>query len=203
MEGTEKGERRREAIIQTALLLFAEKGIAGTSVNDIVAKMSVAKGTFYYYFDSRDELVSICVKRLCEEKLLRLKEMLTQPGQDYYVRLSNCLCEYYEMATNPDTLAQVGFSRAEMQNEGWVNEFVVQSAELLGDYVEQGAKESLLLVKNPRLITIIAAMGIQGLWKKRVMEKKAVTRQEFDELLSACEEMFHMPSGSLSRYKEA
>ncbi|HEY8337403.1 MAG TPA: TetR/AcrR family transcriptional regulator [Tardiphaga sp.] len=37
--------------------LFLEKGISGTSVDDVMADAGVAKGTFYLYFASKDELL--------------------------------------------------------------------------------------------------------------------------------------------------
>lgn len=46
------------AIIATATRLFAEQGYHPTSVQDIVADLGVGKGVFYWYFPSKDELLS-------------------------------------------------------------------------------------------------------------------------------------------------
>lgn len=55
---TSRGRSRRLAIIATATRLFAEQGYHPTSVQDIVADLGVGKGVFYWYFPSKDELLS-------------------------------------------------------------------------------------------------------------------------------------------------
>ncbi|MDZ7373759.1 MAG: TetR/AcrR family transcriptional regulator [candidate division KSB1 bacterium] len=50
-------EARLEAIRQAALRLFAEKGFAGTSMEDIAAAAELGKGTVYYYFPSKEALL--------------------------------------------------------------------------------------------------------------------------------------------------
>lgn len=53
----EREERKRE-ITEAAQSLFNEKGYENTSVNDIIKKAGVAKGTFYYYFTSKEEIMN-------------------------------------------------------------------------------------------------------------------------------------------------
>lgn len=43
----------RDAIYQSALTLFREKGFARTSVDDVVAAAGVAKGTFFNFFPTK------------------------------------------------------------------------------------------------------------------------------------------------------
>lgn len=51
-------EERKEEIINTAEELFISKGYENTSVNDIVDKVGVAKGLFYYYFKAKEEILN-------------------------------------------------------------------------------------------------------------------------------------------------
>lgn len=46
----------RDALLQTAARVFAERGYAGTSVDRIVAAAGLSKGTFYWHFASKEEL---------------------------------------------------------------------------------------------------------------------------------------------------
>jgi hypothetical protein len=60
-----KKERRNE-IIETAGKLFEEKGYEQTQVQDIVNEIGVAKGLFYYYFKSKDEVMEELADRYAD-----------------------------------------------------------------------------------------------------------------------------------------
>ena len=47
----------REKIIDASWALFNEKGFGETTINDIINKADISKGTFYYYFRSKDNLL--------------------------------------------------------------------------------------------------------------------------------------------------
>lgn len=47
----------RERIISASWKLFREKGFGETTINDIINKANISKGSFYYYFRSKDDLL--------------------------------------------------------------------------------------------------------------------------------------------------
>lgn len=49
-------EERKQEIIETALILFSEKGYENTTIQDIAEKMQVAQGLCYRYFKSKQEI---------------------------------------------------------------------------------------------------------------------------------------------------
>lgn len=63
-----KGELRREAILKTAERLFFEKGYDETSIQDILDALSISKGGFYHYFESKIALLEkVCRLRSARE----------------------------------------------------------------------------------------------------------------------------------------
>lgn len=53
----DKREATRQEILNAAAELFRTKGYDSTSVDDIVLAANLAKGTFYYHFQKKDDLV--------------------------------------------------------------------------------------------------------------------------------------------------
>lgn len=58
MERKEKKRDVKSRIVSAAWQLFYEKGYNGTTVDDIIALSGTSKGSFYYYFSSKDELLN-------------------------------------------------------------------------------------------------------------------------------------------------
>jgi AcrR family transcriptional regulator len=54
---TARGKERREQLMAYAVARFAENGYHPTSVADIVSGLGVGKGVFYWYFESKEELL--------------------------------------------------------------------------------------------------------------------------------------------------
>jgi AcrR family transcriptional regulator len=52
-----RGEFTKQKIIDAALHLFIQKGYHGTSINDITAKVGITKGSLYFHFKSKKDLV--------------------------------------------------------------------------------------------------------------------------------------------------
>src|SRR6266581_1192077 len=51
-----KKERTKEQILSTALQLFREKGIEGTTTKEISKKAGIAEGTLFNYFKTKEDL---------------------------------------------------------------------------------------------------------------------------------------------------
>ena len=52
----ERGERSRELILESAILLFAERGFDGVSLDDISGRAGAKRPLILYHFKSKDEL---------------------------------------------------------------------------------------------------------------------------------------------------
>ena len=62
--------------MERAAELFAERGIAATSVDEVIAAAGAGKGQFYHYFRSRDELAAAAVGYRCAQVVAGLTEAL-------------------------------------------------------------------------------------------------------------------------------
>src|SRR6516165_1979865 len=73
---TGRGRASRERIVERAADLFAERGIASTSVDEVLAAAGAGKGQFYHYFRGRDELAAAAVGHRCAEVVAGLAQAL-------------------------------------------------------------------------------------------------------------------------------
>jgi TetR/AcrR family transcriptional regulator, transcriptional repressor for nem operon len=73
---TRRGRASRERIVERAAELFAERGIATTSVDEVLAAAGAGKGQFYHYFRGRDELAAAAVGYRCAQVVAGLTQAL-------------------------------------------------------------------------------------------------------------------------------
>lgn len=63
MRVVKEAEERRNEILDAADELFGEKGFDGTSTNDILNKVNIARGTLYYHFKSKEDIMNALIDR--------------------------------------------------------------------------------------------------------------------------------------------
>ncbi len=61
---------RPQELLDAALGLFVEKGLAGTRAEDVAARAGVSKGTLYLYYPSKDELFKAVVRHHLTEVIV-------------------------------------------------------------------------------------------------------------------------------------
>jgi TetR/AcrR family fatty acid metabolism transcriptional regulator len=80
MARTADREARRAQLVSAAASVLATQGIAETTVSDVVKAAGVAQGTFYLYFESKDDVVVAVAEYLAETVMRAIKEEIGLPG---------------------------------------------------------------------------------------------------------------------------
>jgi AcrR family transcriptional regulator len=70
----EKGERLREALFRAAAEVVGEVGYANASVSAITSRAGVAQGTFYNYFETRQDLLDQLLPAIGERMRRHVRE---------------------------------------------------------------------------------------------------------------------------------
>jgi AcrR family transcriptional regulator len=72
--------RRIQEILAVAAALFGERGYDGVSLDDVADRLDVTKGSLYYYFSSKDELVTAAIEALGNDWIARLERLVADTG---------------------------------------------------------------------------------------------------------------------------
>lgn len=73
-------DERKNEIIDTAAKLFAVKGYEQCSVNDILNAIGIAKGTFYHYFKSKEEVLDAAIEKTSEQIAGKISKVTADTG---------------------------------------------------------------------------------------------------------------------------
>jgi TetR/AcrR family acrAB operon transcriptional repressor len=92
----EDAEKTRQAVIESALDVFSEKGYAKATFDEIAARAGFTKGAVYWYFRNKADLVSALIVEYMERKRKELAENIPNGDTlddllDYFTLWANVL----------------------------------------------------------------------------------------------------------------
>jgi AcrR family transcriptional regulator len=97
-----KGHERRALIEEAAEPLFAERGYAGTSLEDVAAAAGVTRPVIYDHFRSKRELHDALVERHTQELMLFIADRIAAAGPGLEQRMREGISAFFEFVeTHP------------------------------------------------------------------------------------------------------
>lgn len=82
---------RRNEILDAAEELFVARGFDATSTNDILERVGIARGTLYYHFGSKEEILDAMIGRMTETLLKRAGQIAAQKNKPVLQRLTETI----------------------------------------------------------------------------------------------------------------
>ena len=67
MRIVKEAKERKNEILDIAEKLFCTKGFDYTSTNDILNEVGIARGTLYYHFKSKEDILDAMIERIVEQ----------------------------------------------------------------------------------------------------------------------------------------
>lgn len=138
--------KKRDTVIETALLMFMERGFEDVSVDDIIAKANISKGTFYHYFDRKEDILD----EIAERQLRIMEKWLRKPPSQVTSLESHINRLFFDLASNiaayPKLMRSMSFLALQQGAEGAMRqkEFLML-AESLQHWLPDPRKVQLLV----------------------------------------------------------
>ncbi len=187
-------EERREEIVETADRLFRQHGYANCSVEMIIREIGVAKGTYYYYFKSKQDILEAIVERTLGRIVDMAKGVADDPSLSAMQKMQALLensqigdgdsLEVAEMLHLPENRELHELTNVQT---------VLQLSPFLAQIVEQGIAEGVFDVDRP-LETIqflftgaqfLTDGGLFGFSPAEVRSRRLVTQTIIEKTLGA------------------
>jgi len=138
-------EERREEILDTAERLFASRGYGTTTINDILGAIGIAKGTFYYYYKSKEEVMDAIIMRKVASQVAEVEKI----AGDEYLSVTEKVFSFLMMLRDANQASEASRpDNAEMQQKSLVA-LVRNLSPVMARVVEQGKREGMLTTEYP------------------------------------------------------
>jgi len=181
-------EERKAEIMDASLELFAIKGYENTAVSDIVKKVGVAQGTFYYYFKTKEDIMVALIDRFMGIH----EEYIQTVDEDAHLSWAEKVNAILFTSTLHPKVADF----LHHENNAWIHQkFLVRKIHGITPYLSrilaEGTKEGCFEVEQPQetaefLLTAVNFMLDPGIfeWESAKLEgKKNVVKQLIRKLV--------------------
>jgi AcrR family transcriptional regulator len=152
----------KEKITEQSIRLFEKKGFSETSIQDIVDSLGVTKGTFYYYFSSKEELLMDIHLGYIDEMLNQQLQILNDGSKNYKEKLFEIVYMLIRNIRTRGSSAKIFFREMRNLNEDHLS-LIVDKRDQFRLNVERLVREGIEHGEfQPDLNVTIVTFGILG-----------------------------------------
>ena len=172
---TKPPEERREELMNAAERLFLEHGVGPTTIEQITTAADVAKGTFYLYFSSKEDILGALGDRFGQEHLTKIKAALAdKKPDDWHGKLATWaaagVASYLDSIRLHDILF---YGSRPATREGLVDNVVIDH---LTEMLQAGVDAGAWTIDDPRFIAVFLFSGLHAVVDDAYSKEKKVNR---------------------------
>ncbi|RDS87458.1 TetR/AcrR family transcriptional regulator [Pseudomonas fluorescens] len=158
---TKPAEVRLDELMAAAETLFLAQGVEATTINEIVEAAQVAKGTFYHYFASKNEMLDALGRRYTEHFMLSLEKAMAHCAPDDWAeRLRvwiHANVETYVATFRTHDIVYTNHHHHDRANQA-KNAILDQLLEI----IDGGKAAGVWAPEQPRVVALLIYSGVHG-----------------------------------------
>ena len=177
-------KEKQQKIIKSAKKEFARAPIENVSIKNIVEEADIARGSFYQYFESKEDLLIYILKENSEKLNTKLKDKVKETNGDIfrlYIFLYDSMIE--EFTNNPDQeLFKQIFINLKSSDENVFDLVKKTKPQDIIEYYEQIDKTKLNITNHEDLVIICDMLN--------AITRRAVIKNFKNKSKEYCRKMF-------------
>jgi len=205
MRITKDAEERRNEILDVAEKMFLEKGYENTSTVDIVTSINIAKGTLYYHFKTKNEIMNAIIER----RVVQVAEELNKIAENKSIYFLDRIVMVFKMAkfsdiNNEQNLNYLHKNENNFMHQKMQEAMVETFVPILTKLSKEGEKEGI--INCPYLHQSIEMLLVYG---NLVFDNNRLSKMNNDEIIEninafifSIEVLLGTPRGTFSVLKE-
>ena len=186
---------RRNEILDAAEELFVTKGYDKTSTNDILDRVGIARGTLYYHFKSKEEILNAMIERINDSLIAKAKMIAADTSVPVIDRLVMTIASLnVETDIGYEIIGEVHKPQNALMHQKMQENLTSKMVPILLELAEEGVRQGLFSMKYPaetiEMLVLYSSIAFDDYHEKdsSSMEKKiAAFLYNTEKLLGARE----------------
>lgn len=189
---------RRNEILDVAERLFCSRGYDQTSTNDILAEIGIARGTLYYHFSSKEDILDAMIDRILDEIVRRASQIALDGSIPVLERMTQTI-----LASNVDTktgdmiLEQMHKPQNALMHAKMQERLLKQLIPLFTKLIEDGISQGLMQTDDPEDTIEMLLLYANTVFDDAIAYSEKEKKKKVLAFISNTEILLHMEKGSL------
>ena len=150
MRIVKEAEERREEILDAAEKLFAAKGFDNTSTGDILDAVGIARGTLYYHFKSKEDILDGVIQRITDRLMQNASQIVRQKELPVLERLTRAFLSLnVESEIGYEIMEQVHRPQNALMHQKMQTTLLAGINPILTELVEEGIQLGICHTQYP------------------------------------------------------
>ena len=193
-------DERRNEILEAAERLFNIKGYEKCTVNDILKEVNIAKGTFYYYFKSKEEVMDAIVTRYKNVAVFRAEEVLRMNMSPQEKLMHAFMAMQIKDKVDTDMLDELHKTENALLHQKTLNQMISAISPVLVKIIEEGIEKKVWSCRYPLEYMQIFLASALTLTDEGIFELGADSQMKImAALISMLEKMLSVPEDSFMK----
>ncbi len=185
-------KNRKEELLEIAYRLFITKGYDNTSVDEIISEANIAKGTYYYYFTSKEEMLDQVINNIIEKEIITAKEYLNKP-----LTVEQKLCGVINSLRPSDNETSIVNALNDENNlkmhKKYCGKLIESATVILKEVVQEGIKKGTFNCDNiDERIKVILIIG------NELFDNNKFNKKEIDVFIDTVEKILGAKKGTMN-----
>lgn len=160
-------EEKKKKIFNAAVKEFSTKRFSEASINQIIKTAEIPRGSFYQYFNNKEDLYLYMYERIEEEKkeIVRQSEIIDLDTDFFEICIQSTIATFEWVRNNPEYMRICILM--EIDDSEFITSLRRSIIQILGRYIERDKKRGL--VKPEIDSNLVADMVYTLIWKQASM----------------------------------
>lgn len=164
VQNPERAEGRRRGILLAAARVFARSGYANATVEDVAVHMGVTKGVIYYYFRSKEEILTEIRATAVRDAAERLEVIIARggpPEQLLRAAVRDLVSHIFDDLDRFANLLRAG-TRISEESHTLIRSLQRRYEQLLHGIIQAGIETGVFVSHDPALMTFTILRAVLG-----------------------------------------
>lgn len=198
MRIVKEAEERKNEILDVAERLFGENGYDNTSTNDILNEIGIARGTLYYHFKSKEDILNAVIERMTGQMLAKAKNLVSQKEIPVLKRLTLMIKTLNLNDDYGDTIMeQIHKPQNALLHQKMQERLLTEVSPLITDLIREGMAQGICQTDYPAEVAEMTFLYVNTVFDDLMEHSGEEKQRKIVAFIYNLERLLNMKTGSM------